>query len=62
MSDTWYREAIPPYEDWQGNLWTVDGECLNPIHGCEEPAWMQDVWLVELQAELMMGFREKLGL
>jgi len=30
MSDTWYRTPLPPYEDWQGNLWAPDGQCLNP--------------------------------
>lgn len=30
MSDFWYRDGLPPYEDWQGRLWTIDGVCLNP--------------------------------
>ena len=32
MSDTWYKPAdpLPPYEDWEGRLWTLDGVCLNP--------------------------------
>lgn len=59
MSDTWYREptAIPPYEDWQGALWTWDGQCLNPVYGCEPPSWYHELWAVELQAELVMWQR-----
>ena len=60
MSDAWYRDPISPYEDGFGNLWTVEGVCLNPVHGCEEPRYMHDLWLLEVQAELAMSFREKM--
>ncbi len=62
MSDTWYRRpmSLPPYEDGFGNLWTWDGVCLNPVHGCERPAWHDDLWMVDLQANLMMTFFEKM--
>ena len=61
MSDSWYRapEPIPPYEDWLGNLWTHDGVCLNPVQGCEEPTYMHDLDMLELQAEFSMGLAEK---
>jgi len=62
VSDFWYRDAqpIPLYEDWLGNLWTHDGVCLNPVQGCEEPAYMHDLDMLELRAEIVMGFFEKL--
>jgi hypothetical protein len=63
MSDKWYRgaEPIPPYEDWQGNLWTYDGVCLNPVHGCEVPDYMHDLAMLDIQAELIMSYWEKLA-
>lgn len=50
MSDTWYRDPpdIPPYEDWQGKLWTVDGQCLNPDPP-QPPTWL-DEWPEDLQS------------
>lgn len=60
MSDTWYREpaSIPPYRDGWGNLWTWDGVCLNPVHTCEPPDWMNDLAILEFKAELAMSFQE----
>lgn len=60
MSDLWYRDppAIPPYEDFAGNLWTWDGVCLNPVHTCEPPRWHFELVWAEIQAEIMFGFRE----
>jgi hypothetical protein len=60
MSDDWYREApdLPPYEDWAGNLWTWDGTCLNPVQGCEPPAWYHDLAILDLRAEYWMTVAE----
>lgn len=62
MSDTWYRDplALPPYEDGLGNLWAMDGTCVNAVHTCEPPAWYDEMVLVEMQAELMFSYREAL--
>jgi hypothetical protein len=63
VSDTWYRapEVIPPYEDFEGSLWTVDGVCLNPVHTCEPPGWYDELAWLGLQAEIAMGLRSALG-
>jgi hypothetical protein len=60
MSDTWYRNppAIPPYEDWQGGVWTWDGVCLNPVHTCEPPQWHHDLAWFDLESEIAFGYRE----
>lgn len=62
MSDTWYREppSVPPYEDDFGNLWTLDGVCLNPVHTCEEPAWIREMSWLDFQAQVAMGFNERI--
>lgn len=60
MSDTWYRDppTIPPYEAWDGTLWTWDGLCLNPVHTCEPPSWYHELLALELQAEIAFSQRE----
>lgn len=56
MSDIWYRDPpdIPPYEAWDGSLWTWDGQCLNPVQGCEPPFWYSALALLEMRAEYSM--------
>lgn len=63
MSDDWYRtqNEIPPYRDYQGFLWTIEGECLNPVHGCERPDWLRELDWVDLQADVIMSWREFLA-
>lgn len=65
MSDTWYRDRSalpPPYEDFQGFLWTWDGICLNPVHTCEPPVWLADMRMIDFEADVNMSFREYLGI
>ena len=53
MSDTWYRDPPdlpPPYEDGFGQLWTIDGVCLNPRP--VEPHWL-DEWPEDLRFEAL---------
>ena len=58
MSDTWYRKPLElePYKDAFGFLWTLDGICLNPIYGCDEPAWLVEMKWADLMADLAMAF------
>lgn len=60
MSDTWYRDPIPPYEDFAGRLWTIEGVCLNPAPE-PEPVSMVDFesWIVRsiAQAAATQGLR-----
>ena len=56
MSDTWYRTPLPPYEDWQGNLWTLDGQCLNPMLGPERPPVAWEDLVAEVRTEVVRSF------
>jgi hypothetical protein len=53
VSDSWYRDPLPPHEDFDGNLWTLDGICLNPKLG---PEPHPDLALINLQTEIAMAF------
>lgn len=58
MSDTWYRNPLPPYEDPDGNLWTLDGVCINPKLG---PEPHDDLAMFDLQVDIAMAFAEELA-
>lgn len=57
MSDIWYREPLdlPAYRDGFGQLWTLDGKCLNPLPE-PEPAWYDgmDIEYEMLQVNLLL--------
>lgn len=58
VSDTWYRAplALPPYEDGFGNLWAMDGTCVNAVHMCEPPSWYLEMSRIGLIAEFRFEF------
>lgn len=58
MSDSWYRKRLhlPPYEDYLGQLWTLDGVCLNPTE--LEPSFL-DEWPEDLRSTV---FQAALGM
>lgn len=62
MSDTWYRDPLPPYEDGFGRLWALDGTQAGGPLGEPAPewlaAWPEDLQWEALRAAMAMDFIE----
>lgn len=60
MSDTWYRDPpdLPPYQDWQGRLWALDGTQVGGPPEKPLPdwltAWPGDLRFVAFEAAILM--------
>lgn len=70
MSDTWYRDPLPPYEDMFGRLWAMDGTQVGGPPEEPPPAWLAE-WPEDLRSmaftadvitDLLDLIRERLGL